>query len=61
MPPEKDVCSNSEVAPNKTCAFKVYFKPVLNGACGCAGLVEIPSNDPQTPTLSFTLCGCPRP
>lgn len=61
VPAETDKCSKVSLAPNKTCTFKVLFKPVYGGDCGCYGLVEIKSNDPDTKSYGITFCGCPVP
>jgi hypothetical protein len=58
VPTITDKCSGVSLAPNKTCTFKVLFKPVYGDYCGCTGQVDVSSNDKDTPKYSIWFCGC---
>ncbi len=50
-----DDCSNSSVLPQTTCVMEIAFSP---GAAGIfRGRIDIPSNDPVTPTARFFTLG----
>ncbi len=50
---QNDACSNRSFAPSATCLLSVVFSPTSAGDKTAA--LEIPSNDPDTPTLSAPL------
>jgi hypothetical protein len=54
---ETDKCTGASLAPSKTCTFKVVFRPLYGGGCGCTGQVDIPSNDLPSPYIIW-FCGC---
>ncbi len=59
---DSDSCSNREIAPSRLnpsapdhCSIRLRFEPRAPGVY--SGLLEIPSNDPDTPLLTLALTG----
>lgn len=50
-----DTCSGQLLEANTTCTIQVTFSPITLGAKSAS--LSIPSNDPDTPTLSVNLSG----
>jgi hypothetical protein len=53
----QDNCSNQTVDPSQTCTLNVTFSPALAPTTVNTGSLDIPSNDPDTPTLAVSLEG----
>jgi hypothetical protein len=54
-PFHSDTCSGSTLASGQTCTLAVTFVPSVTGKR--SAILQIPSNDPKTPTLSVKLKG----
>lgn len=52
---QADTCSNQTLAPTATCTFGVRFAPTGPGPA--AGTLDIPSNDPDTPSATLNVSG----
>lgn len=50
-----DTCSNTTTAPLANCTFNISFTP--GNAGSFAGIVSMPSNDPNTPVFRIALAG----
>ena len=50
-----DICSNQSIPAAGTCTFDLAFAPTAVGPA--TGTLDIPSNDPDTPTVSLDVTG----